>query len=85
VFWRDDWRRKKISDLGLKVIYHTLAEVDAQFADFDGVSFETNIITHSNFYGAKIENARFDRVLWVDTVCPDGSNSDEHGYTCVGY
>jgi hypothetical protein len=85
VFWRKDWRGKKVLRSGLREIIQTLAEVDAQGADFTGVTVGPTIITHSDFLNAKIQNGIFKNVLWVNTRCPDGSNSDEHGYTCVGF
>jgi hypothetical protein len=35
--------------------------------------------------GANFTDANLLGVIWSNTTCPDGSNSDNHGGTCVGY
>ncbi len=62
-----------------------LSEVDARELDLTGISFTNSVITHSNFLGANLHDAKLDDTVWISTICPDGSNSDEHGYTCVGF
>lgn len=35
--------------------------------------------------GATTVGADSTGTVWSETTCPDGTNSDLHGYTCVGY
>jgi hypothetical protein len=35
--------------------------------------------------GAFMDNADLSGVIWDDTTCPDGTNSDDHGRTCCGH
>jgi Pentapeptide repeats (8 copies)/Collagen triple helix repeat (20 copies) len=50
-------------------------------------------LTSANLSGASLAGAVFsaaappilDGVVWSNTLCPDGSNSDTHGNTCVGF
>jgi hypothetical protein len=37
----------------------------------------------SEFIGALIRGADFSDTLWLHVTCPDGSNSDANGGTCV--
>jgi hypothetical protein len=34
--------------------------------------------------GATTTGAIYDNVLWGNTTCPDGTNSDQNGQTCAG-
>ena len=42
-------------------------------------------LTGVNLTGAITTGAAFDKVIWSNTVCPDGTNSDSHGQTCIGH
>ena len=57
--------------------YATLIEVDLQYSYFDDVSFR-----HSDLTGANLTGVSLDDVTWIDTICPDGTNSDNNGNTC---
>ena len=72
-------------DVGLGLHY-----VDFSNADFTGVQFngtETRPVSfhHSNLTGVDLTLADVTHVLWEDTICPDGTNSDANGNTCVGH
>ena len=41
--------------------------------------------TDANLSGARLTDASLTGVVWSNTTCPDGSNSDSHANTCVGY
>ncbi len=47
-------------------------------ADLSGVD-----LTTSNLTGANLTGANLSGVIWSDTICPDGTNSDNDGDTCV--
>jgi len=42
-------------------------------------------LTEANLFGANMTDAIVDNVTWGSTFCPDGTNSDSDGNTCVGH
>ena len=40
---------------------------------------------NSYLNGANFANTDLSTVVWANTVCPDGTNSDTNGSTCVGH
>ena len=49
-------------------------------ADLTGVRF-----SNSNLMGATgLATATLTNVVWINTVCPNGRNSDRNGGTCTG-
>ena len=52
-------------------------------ADPAGVFQQANF-EGANLTGANFANAIVTPVNWRNTTCPDGSNSDAHGGTCIG-
>jgi uncharacterized protein YjbI with pentapeptide repeats len=59
-------------------------------ADFTGATFTTDPLlnlqfTDSTFDGADLSGLNIVQVLWSNTVCPDGTNSDSHSNTCSGH
>ncbi len=48
--------------------------------DFSGAQF-----VDANLNGVMFTGSSFVSAIWDNTVCPDGSNSDSHGNTCVGF
>lgn len=55
-----------------------------QGADFHGAFLEGADFTGANLTGADVGMAALSGVVWKNTICPDGSNSDSHGNTCEG-
>lgn len=43
------------------------------------------IFTNANLHNAHFNGATLTNVTWSNTICPDNSNSDSHGSTCVGH
>jgi hypothetical protein len=72
-----------------------------QSSNFTSANFSNATLTHgdllsNNFTNANFTNANFTGantdqgntltgVIWSNTVCPDGTNSDNDGNTCVGH
>jgi len=46
--------------------------------------FEANL-TGANLTGANLSGANLNKVIWSSTNCPDGTNSNNHGNTCLGH
>ncbi len=42
-------------------------------------------LTGANLSGANLTGATLNGVTWLNTVCPDGTNSNNDGGTCVGH
>jgi uncharacterized protein YjbI with pentapeptide repeats len=70
------------------------SETDFNDADLDGAdlsgtqfsidsTFDDANLTDANLDGADLTGDDFDSAIWSDTTCPDGSNSDNDGDTCV--
>ncbi len=66
-----------------------LVDVNFTDADFTGVQFDSAagpfIVQGSNFTGADLSGADLSGFTWDDTICPDGTNSNDNGNTCVGH
>ena len=57
-----------------------LADVRLAFVDLSRVNF-----TGADLSGARLYFVNVSGTTWVDTTCPDGSNSNDDGQTCVGH
>lgn len=62
------------------LINATLSEVNMSNADLTGADLENADLTVSNLNGAILSS-----VHWLNTTCPDGTNSDNNGGTCEGH
>ncbi len=69
----------------------SLAGADLTFADVTGfalgVSLNSVDLTGADLTGLIGADAEWldSRLLYVDTLCPDGTNSDDNGNTCAGH
>lgn len=64
-------------------------------SSIDGVNFANSNFTNTNFINSTIKNTDFtgstmtganlSGVIWVNTICPDGTNSDNDSNTCIGH
>ncbi len=59
-------------------------------ANFTGASFngtpQRNVrFQTANFTGADLSGVTMTNIAWDNTICPDGTNSNSHGNTCVGH
>lgn len=51
-----------------------------QGGDFSGAQF-----VNATLNGIVFTNANFTGATWANTICPDGTNSDNNGNTCLGH
>ena len=58
----------------------TLTGVNLTGADLTGAD-----LTSVNLNNAYLAGATLTAVTWKHTICPDDTNSDAHGNTCVGH
>jgi uncharacterized protein YjbI with pentapeptide repeats len=42
-------------------------------------------LTNATLAGASLDGSNIKGVVWSNTICPDGSNSDANGGTCRGH
>jgi uncharacterized protein YjbI with pentapeptide repeats len=59
-------------------------------ADLEGSHLDDGFLPNANLTGADLRRADLRHadiagVTWSNTICPDGSNSNSHGSTCVGH
>jgi uncharacterized protein YjbI with pentapeptide repeats len=67
--------------VGLDLSNATLTHATLTCADLSGANFaDANLTGANDATSANLANAR-----WSDTTCPDGTNSDQDGNTCVGH
>lgn len=66
--------------------YRCVALVNGQFAI---VGFDADLtgadLTNVDFTGIDLTTATLTGVIWANTLCPDGTNSDANGNTCEGH
>ena len=95
--WDDGWAiansdsEEIISNLGSNLsIQQNLVDEWIQNAimnDFSGMNFSNfdmsgADLSGSNLTGANLIGTNLQSVIWSNTICPDGSNSDDNGNTC---
>jgi Pentapeptide repeats (8 copies) len=91
-FSNDDFTNADLS------AFNNANQVTANFtsANFTGANLTSAIISYVDFTNANFTNANFGGanqgttatvtgVTWSNTTCPDGTNSDSDGNTCVGH
>ena len=55
--------------------------VSIPYADLTGAIF-----TNTNLTGVTgLDSSTLDNVVWSNTICPDGTGSNDHGGTCLGH
>jgi uncharacterized protein YjbI with pentapeptide repeats len=58
----------------------------AQMANFSNANLTNTDFTDANLQGAVgMDTATRTGVIWSNTTCPDGTNSDNNGNTCEGH
>jgi hypothetical protein len=58
---------------------------DFRVAILSGAALSGADLTDANLSGADMTTANVGLVTWSNTICPDGTNSDGNGGTCVGH
>lgn len=55
-------------------------------ANLQSTNFTNAVLSNVDLTGASnMSTANITGVTWVNTTCPDGTNSDAHGSTCAGH
>lgn len=76
-----DLRGENLSNMNLeKGVYNG---TNFSNADLRNTSFDRSTFFNANLCGANINGASLMGIRWKNTICPDGSNSDVNGNSCV--
>jgi uncharacterized protein YjbI with pentapeptide repeats len=72
------------------VSFIDIQESNLTNVNFSGAQFTTRpsmtiFIQNSDLTGSDMSGLNVSRVDWVNSTCPDGTNSDANGDTCVGH
>ena len=70
---------------GCKLAVALLDSADLSGADLTDANLNGAVAGHANFTDTNLRGTDLTSVLWFDTICPDGTNSDDHGGTCYGH
>jgi uncharacterized protein YjbI with pentapeptide repeats len=63
-----------------------MSGADLSNANLQGANLMGANLRGANLSGANVNvNTNFNRVTWGNTSCPDYTNSDSDGGTCVGH
>ena len=57
----------------------------ARFANFGSADLTGANLSNADLTGADFTLATLTSVTWAATICPDGTNSDSNGNTCIGH
>ena len=53
-------------------------------SDLSNINISGAIIEDSDFNGVDLSSADLNGTVWMNTICPNGENSDLHGQSCEG-
>ena len=73
---------------GADLSYALLNAADLTNADLQGARMVITGMEYTNLTGANLDGVQFGGfppkdAIWSDTICPDGTNSDHDGRTCL--
>ena len=63
--------------------YANLNGADLRVADLSYTNMNNADLRYADLNGADLNGAWLNNIVWSDTTCPDGTNSDNNGDTCV--
>lgn len=65
--------------------YTVISDVRFRKSDFRGVVFEKSIFSHVDLGGSAMTDEQAENIVWLNSICPDGTRSGPNGNTCVGH
>jgi hypothetical protein len=68
---------------GAQLVTATLETLNLSGDDLDGVNLLAAELYNDNLTGVSFIGANFYQVFWTNDICPDGTNSNNDGDTCV--
>jgi uncharacterized protein YjbI with pentapeptide repeats len=66
-----------------KILNANLTGSELEYVDLDGANLDGTNLTNADLTGALLASTQITGVIWSNTICPDGSNSDREGGTCA--
>jgi hypothetical protein len=89
-------QKANFTDANFEGGIYFLHETSFNNADLHGVSwvgstisgvptFEGSDFSNANLTGTDFSSAILTSAIWSNTICPDGTNSDDNGNTCIGH
>lgn len=54
-------------------------------SNFEGADLTGAIFSHVNLKKSNFNKSILQNVIWINVICPDGSNSEKNGKTCEGH
>ncbi|HSX08959.1 MAG TPA: pentapeptide repeat-containing protein [Candidatus Saccharimonadales bacterium] len=82
----NDWNLKSVNLTGANLSNDSIANGKFQNANLQNTNFSNANLYGGNFAGAQnMSSANVTGTKWTGVTCPDGSNSDGNGGTCVGH
>ena len=68
---------------GADLRHADLSNANLSGANLSGADLRHADLSNVNLSGANMTGVDLPHVTWKDTICPDGTNSDDNGNTCV--
>lgn len=65
--------------------FSSIVGVNFANSNFTNTKFINTTIQNTDFTGSVMTGANFSGTSWNSTICPDGTNSDNNGNTCIGH
>jgi hypothetical protein len=67
---------------GVRLNGRSFSGFNLRNANFSNASLERISFSRADLTGARFHNTKIKNIFWGDTICPDGTLSREHDYTC---
>lgn len=67
---------------GKSMTYSILSGVSLKKANLEGVDLSHSIFSNVNLSKASLKNTTVKNNIWLNTICPDGTNSNKHSFSC---
>ena len=80
-----NWQAAFLAGPGVNLSSEPLNGIDMSGLNLSGVNFQGANFTGANLNSANMSFTNLSRVIWSNTTCPDGTNSNAHGSTCAGH
>jgi ABC-type phosphate transport system substrate-binding protein len=62
-----------------------LTGANLERANLSGANLNRADLSGANLSGANLSGANLNNVIWAGTICPDGTNNNNDGNTCLGH
>jgi uncharacterized protein YjbI with pentapeptide repeats len=81
VAYQTVWSYANLSNANSSAV--DLSGAELQYADLSGANLTQTSFGQANLTGADMSGATLTGTYWSDTICPDGTISDNDGDTCA--